>query len=93
MRQTQTQNIDQLRQLASGRTPRLQNEHLQLVVSRENIVQDTVKQIEAISSTQLSGVTAFHRPLLVQFKGEEARDANPQVFYYPIIKIIKSVGT
>ena len=50
MRQTQSQNADQLRLLLQGDTavtPRLQTEHLQLVVSRENIVQDTMKQIEA----------------------------------------------
>ena len=37
---------------------------------------ETVGQIEGIIYTESEGVAALRRPLLVQFKGEQAQDAN-----------------
>ena len=82
MRAAQSQNIVQLRNMIlgmnPGRAPSLRTEHLKLTVSRSNIVQDTINQIERIIYTESEGVGALRRPLFVQFEGEEARDANPQ---------------
>jgi hypothetical protein len=80
MRLAHTRNITELTSVMQGLNrgvgPRLRHEQVHLSVSRENIVQDTISQIERIIYTDSAGPQALRRPLLVKFQGEEARDAN-----------------
>ena len=73
----QQQNIrDIANHFMGGQGGRLRQPHLTLEVSRDNIVHDTVHQIERIIFNESNGVGALRKPLLAKFRGEEAHDAN-----------------
>ena len=75
---TRQRNINNIAQNILTGQAHLRSEMVVLNVSRDKILSDTIYQIMHQIFQSSEGPKALHKPLIVQFKGEEARDANIQ---------------